>query len=201
VIKKEFNLLVQGSAHGTTAIRQAFTFHVQSGADTLSDLENKPWNLAEYTVRDLNGSFLRIAGSPTHESGSKPLPLGVTFEIRVPTVEEYLAIQPGPHTAKLEHRLARGYSGCIAFLNDRAVGMARVMQDHEDWLSIWDVEVVPEWSGHHIGQALMRRLLEALAQDHPGAFVHLFTFKDGFYESLGFSTGTCTQVRLPKVTS
>jgi uncharacterized glyoxalase superfamily protein PhnB len=41
--------------------------HVAAGATIVSPLENKPWNIREYTVRDINGYHLRFAGPLTYE--------------------------------------------------------------------------------------------------------------------------------------
>jgi len=178
-------------------VRSLYDGHRGRGANVLSPLENKPWNLAEYMLEDLNGYRLRIGGNPIQEQRSSPVPEGLQVEIRVPTPEEFVAIQPGPLTEAVRARLRTSHTGAVAFIEGRPVGMVRVMQDHEHWLSIWDVEVVEDLRGQHIGFTLMRVLLDRLAETHPGAFVHLYTFKHGFYEKLGFSTGTVTQLRLP----
>lgn len=170
-----------------------FALHVANGAEVVSPIENKPWGLREYTVRDLNGYLLRFGGSQTQDEPSLPVPPGVTIEVRVPTPEEFAAINP-------EHdpgdRLARSHAGAVARLHGRPVAMARVMLDGPGWYSVWDVEVVPDLRGRHIGHLLMERLLEALRQESPGAFVYLFTMKPGFYEKLGFTEGTNSVIRL-----
>jgi hypothetical protein len=40
---------------------------VAAGALIIEPIENKPWNVREYTVRDCNGYHLRFGGPTTYE--------------------------------------------------------------------------------------------------------------------------------------
>src|SRR5690349_7831419 len=42
-----------------------YSEHLRRGATVVSPIDNKPWGLREYTVRDLDGYLIRIGGPPT----------------------------------------------------------------------------------------------------------------------------------------
>ena len=95
--------------------------------------------------------------------------------------------------------LERSLVGVVASdaQTSQAVGMARAMRDARGWYSVWDVIVRPEYQGRRVGTSLMERLLARLRElGPPGSFAFLFTFRQGFYERLGFKTGTITMMRL-----
>ena len=65
-------------------------FHGRNGAAICSPLEAKPWGLREYTVRDLNGHYLRFGQRGTDRSattGREPA-TDVAIVERLPTPEE-----------------------------------------------------------------------------------------------------------------
>ena len=184
-----FGVMVKG-------VDEFHDLHVNNGAEIVSPIENKPWNLREYTVRDLNGYRIRIGGQPVECSSSTELPEGVEFRVGVPTLEEFRVIQPNLDAEEVSARLARSHSGAVAYYQGVPVAMARAMWDAPGWFSVWDVEVVEHLRGRHIGFGTMETLLNALRAESPGAFVHLFTFKHGFYDKLGFTTMDSTMIRL-----
>jgi len=184
-----FGVMVKG-------VDEFYDRHRTAGAEIVSPIENKPWNLREYTVADLNGYRIRFGGQPVETATSAPLPEGVQFFVRVPTVEEFRSIAPSVTMEDAMGRLSRSYTGAVAYMEGQPVAMARAMWDAPGWYSIWDVEVVEDRRGMHIGFGTMEALLNALRTEAPGAFVHLFTFKHGFYEKLGFQTMDSTMIRL-----
>lgn len=180
--------------------------HVSAGAPILDKLENKPWGLSEYTVRDLNGYHLRFTGPLLHEKPAHALdhlPGHVTIEHRFPTAEQYtsLATSVGWSTTanKSSDCLSRSVAGCVA-IDTRCgdtIGMARAVHDAHGWYSIWDVVVHPDHQNQRIGTALMEQLVHDLRQTAPpGSHVYLFTFSHGFYERLGFKSQPCTLMKL-----
>jgi GNAT superfamily N-acetyltransferase len=75
--------------------------------------------------------------------------------------------------------------------------MARAMEDAQGWYSVWDVVVRPEYQSQRIGTAIIETLLDQLRhRGTGGGRVFLFTFSHKFYQRLGFSTETCSMVRL-----
>ena len=175
---------------------QWLAFHQQSGAEIISEIADQPWLLREYIVRDLNGYRLRIAGPISPEHSLEPIPGDIVIEIRKPTPEEYITIQPQEMSASIETRLERSQTGAVAIVNGTPIAMARVIHDGTGWISIWDVEVIHKYRGQGIGSRLIQELLGSLRAENPGAHVYLFTLKHGFYERLGFGTMTTTSIRL-----
>src|SRR5690348_9199525 len=60
---------IEGHQHAffTDAIDELHANHVERGAPIIMPIENKPWGLREYIVRDPNGYHLRFGGRPTYE--------------------------------------------------------------------------------------------------------------------------------------
>jgi GNAT superfamily N-acetyltransferase len=169
--------------------------HKSAGAEIVSDIENKPWGLREYTVRDPNGYHLRFAGPESYErpaTATDALPAHVRIEKRLPTLDEYVRLSESVGwTRDLENMpkaLAASLFGIVAVdtRDGQAIGMSRACGDGRNF-TIWDVIVVPAYQGQLIGSALMEATLAELRQIGPrGAFVGLFAMKPLFYERLGF---------------
>lgn len=165
--------------------------HVSNGASLVEDIRNTEWGTREYAVEDLNGYHLRFAGPPSSDAPpSNPFPAGVTIERRKPTKEEFSNIggKVFGYKEPVPGLLDRTWSGIVAHSPEgEAIGMLRIMWDAPAWFSIWDVAVIPEWQAQRIGSTMMKEALAMIAEASPGAMVHLFTFKHGFYERLGFN--------------
>lgn len=199
-----FGLNPEGAAHpegqsiwvNVEVVDEIHAFHSEKGANIVEPIEDKPWGRREYTVNDLNGYRLRFAGIPPSSAPpSDPFPEGVSIHRRLPTLEEYRAIA-GKEFYQGEAALepfSNTWAGVVAEGPDgRAIGTVRIMYDAPGWFSIWDVAVLPEWQGKHIGNEMMKEALQTISAHSPGAWVVLFTYKDGFYEKLGFSKGSVT---------
>lgn len=178
---------------------QAFQTHRDNGANIVSPIENKPWDVREYVVEDLNGYRLRFAGPLPHTDKSEPLPEGVIVARRKPTLEEYAKVASSAfgHKEPFPELLDRTWGGVVALSPaGEAVGVVRIMLDAPGWFSIWDVAVLPEWQGKHIGSKIMQESLDCIREAKPGAIVYLFTYKHGFYEKLGFGRESVSMRRL-----
>jgi hypothetical protein len=60
---------------------------VAAGALIIEPIENKPWNVREYTVRDCNGYHLRFGGPTTYErpvNRTDALPAHIRIDACVP---------------------------------------------------------------------------------------------------------------------
>jgi len=188
--------IVEGHQHWINVddVNALYALHLERGATIVSDIEDKPWGKREYTVRDVNGYHLRFAGDPSHTpQGSGVFPDGVTIVRRMPTVEEHGRVAGGAFYASgvPEGVLARTWRAVVALDPDgEVIGIIRIMYDAPGWFSVWDVAVLPVWQGQRIGTALMEAAIDVVREESPGAFVHLFTFKPGFYERLGFGKET-----------
>src|SRR5690606_19590984 len=149
--------------------------HVARGAEIVGPIENKPWGLREYTVRDPNGYHLRFAGPKSYEKPPTALatmPDFVRIEPRLPTFEEYVDITRAvswTESAKSPEVLDRSILGVVAVdkRDGNILGMARAMEDARGWYSIWDVAVKPPFQSQRIGTALVETLMDKLRQRGP----------------------------------
>ena len=90
---------------------------------------------------------------------------------------------------KVRMALDRSDFVIAAQINEKTIGMARVIQDGLQAL-IMDVIVLPEYQGQGIGKTMMERVMEYLNDiSHGGGiFVNLMSAidRDGFYGQFGF---------------
>lgn len=171
--------------------------HERAGATIVSPLENKPWGVREYTVRDCNGYHIRFIGPQTYErpaGAADALPGHIRLDLRLPTIEEYVELSASVgwahHRASMEQALRNTLAAVVATdarAGDQPVGMARCTGDGRYYM-FWDVIVRPSHQGQKIGSAMVDAALTELRRRGApdGAFVGLFTGKPGFYERLGF---------------
>jgi predicted N-acetyltransferase YhbS/uncharacterized glyoxalase superfamily protein PhnB len=177
--------------------------HRTSGAPVISDIEDKPWGIREYTVRDINGYHLRFGGAPTYQrpaTARSTLPDFIRIVERLPTVDEFAELNSSvgwnssdPATSALA--LRNSLYGVVALDtretdNGRVVGAIRVVGDGAKFFYVQDVMVRPELQHQRIGSAMMESVMAWLKRSAPtGAFIGLFTGKPGFYERYGFQIG------------
>jgi len=192
-LQPELAAKVRGHQHGIRVdeVDELYRLHQSRNAKVVFEIADQPWGLREYILEDLNGYHLRFAGPLASQAPpSNPFPEGVTIERRIPTGDEYSAVagrafgykEPGPDL------LGSTWNGVVACSPDgEAIGVLRIMQDAPGWFSLWDVAVVPDWQGRHIGSTMVKEALEWIREAAPNASVHLFTFKYGFYERMGFA--------------
>ena len=180
-------------------VDEQYSIHQSLGASIIAGIEDKPWGSREYTVEDPNGYHLRFTGSPRYQSESKPFPAGVSLERRKPTIKEYVEVAGTAFNYKEvgSDLLERTWNGVVARSPDgESIAMLRIMWDAPGWFSIWDVAVLPSWQAQGVGTEVMREALKAIKEVSPGANVHLFTAKQGFYERLGFGKESVSMIRL-----
>ena len=191
---------VEGLMHCFNAddITGLYELHRSKRAPIVSPLENKPWGMREYTVRDLNGYHLRFGSPAVYErprSATDSLPAHIDVTVGLPTVERYIellhSVRWAVHQESTEAALKHSFGGVLATdtRDGQVVGMARAIGDGK-YFTIVDVIVRPSHQGQKIGSALMQAIMTELRRRAlPGAFVGLFTGKPEFYERLGFSRG------------
>jgi uncharacterized glyoxalase superfamily protein PhnB/GNAT superfamily N-acetyltransferase len=175
--------------------------HRANNAEIISPIENKPWGLREYTVRDPWGYELRFAGAEKYEKppdARDSLPSNIRVIERMPPAEEYLALVKlvnwSPNADAVPAALRGSIYGVVAVDdshrgNPKTVGMLRIVGDGLLVFYVHDVAVMPSHQNQRIGTALVETALKWLRASAPrGAFVGLFTLKPSFYERLGFQT-------------
>jgi GNAT superfamily N-acetyltransferase len=200
----ELVLKIEGHQHFFRCedINSLYQRHTAANATIISDIENKPWGIREYTVRDINGYHLRFCGPPTYErpaTASSLLPDFIRLVERMPTIEEFTlltaAVGWSLNTDTVATALANSLYGVVAVdtrdqNSDRVVGSIRVVGDGARVFSIQDVMVIPELQNQRIGSAMMESVMHWLRTHAPQkAYVGLFTSKPAFYERYGFKSG------------
>jgi len=179
--------------------------HVASAAPIISPIENKPWGLREYTVRDPDGYHLRFSGPETFDKPAaalSQLPKHVHTEVRYPTEQEYRDLHRAVGWGELKDfspAIERNLFCVIATDSHSglAVGMLRVMHDARGFFSIWDVMVRPDYQNQQIGRTILNiATAEIRRRCESGASVFLFTHKSKFYESCGFQAGEVMRIKV-----
>jgi GNAT superfamily N-acetyltransferase len=172
--------------------------HARNGATICSPLEMKPWGLREYTIRDLNGHYLRFGarGASRSATAARTPARDVSIVERLATPEELheilLAVgwsqdeQPD-RTAEV---LAGARLGVVAVAGNRVVGSGIVLGDGATFAYLKDIVVHPEWQRRGIGTKIVEALLTMLRRPNPREM--LVTLLTGqhlgeFYERFGFS--------------
>lgn len=194
--QEELAARVRGHEHSIylEEIDRLYAIHMRGGANIVEPIENKPWDIREYVVEDINGYRLHFTGPTSdHSKLSSPLPHGVTIERKKPSADDYAEIESAAFGKPMNGTewIDKSWGGVIArSAESEPIGALRIMMDSTGWFSIWDVVVKPNWQGRHVGLEMMMAALETIRTDSPGATVNLFAAKYGFYEKLGFHKGT-----------
>src|SRR4029453_11837658 len=69
-----------------------YSFHQNKKVEIVEPLENKPWGMAGYTIKEINNYYIVFAGaliSDRQQSSTGP-PKTISIVYRIPTAEEYL---------------------------------------------------------------------------------------------------------------
>jgi GNAT superfamily N-acetyltransferase/predicted enzyme related to lactoylglutathione lyase len=169
--------------------------HRDAGAEIVSPIENKPWGIREYTVRDPSGYHLRFGGPVTYErpaTATDALPPHIRIEVGLPELQTYRSLFTSV-SWNCHDRMAQVLENSLFAIlaidtrDGQPVGMTRVTGDGWQYM-IWDVIVRPSHQGQKIGRTMLQA---ALAELHrrgapEGAFIGLFTGRQAFYERVGF---------------
>lgn len=168
----------------------------EKGADIVSELEDKPWGMREFTIRDNNGHQLRLAQS-SRVSGhvARDPAEGLKIVRRLPSLEEYKTLIDAVQWTRFNNldaareSLPQSLFAVVAEIDGQVCGMARVIGDGQQFFYIMDVAVTPEMQGRGVGTALMNEIVDYIQAAAPeNALVGLYTGAalDGFYARFGF---------------
>ena len=179
-------------------VEELYKMHQHKNAEIVAPLENQPWGMAQYTVKEINGYFIHFAGVITErEKSTTILSTDINIIERIPSIKEYremaIAVGWSPSSADnmIQSILEAAIFAVIAedTLNNETVGCALLLGDNASFYYIKDVMVCPHWQGKRVGTALMQALthwLEKNAADN--ALVSLITREglEAFYQQFGF---------------
>lgn len=167
-----------------------------NGAKILSEPDDKPWGLREFTVEDNNGHRFRVS-QPSSVSPHQPRERveGVALVQRLPTIEEYRKLSDAvgwtsfTDLEAVAQSLPKSLFSIVAEKEGELIGTTRVSGDGSLFFYIMDVAVMPELQGRGIGTALMNAAVEYI-RGHGGehALTYLFTGarRSSFYSRFGF---------------
>ena len=165
------------------------------GAKIVSEPEDKPWNVREFTVEDNNGHLFRVSQPSAASKHIAREPVQATLVRRLPTAKEHRRLteavgwQSFTDYAASEKSLPQSLFCVVAEHDGAMAGMARVMGDGATYYYIMDVAVVPEMQGRGIGTAMMNAVVDFIRQQgNDKALTTLFTHahRSGFYARFGF---------------
>jgi len=179
--------------------------HVARAAPIISPIENKPWGLREYTVRDLDGYHLRFSGPETFDKPAdavSALPPHIRVEIGMPSEADYLDLHRAVgwgEISQIAPQLEKSLFCVIAVdqRTARTAGMLRVTRDSRTYFGVWDVMVHPDYQNQQIGRTMLAVAKAELQRRVPsGGTAFLFTLKTKFYENCGFQPGQVMQTKI-----
>jgi ribosomal protein S18 acetylase RimI-like enzyme len=180
-------------------LESLYHFHEKKEAEIIEPLENKPWGMAGYTVKDINGYYVIFAGallSDGRKSSSK-LPDTIRIIERTPDSREYLKLVTAVgwsrygDDAMVEKILTAPIFALVAedSVSNEVVGCALLLSDNARFFYVKDVIVHPAWQRMRVGSAMMQKLTHWLNSNAPqNAFIVLITPENlaVFYQQFGF---------------
>ena len=176
-----------------------YKFHQNKSAEIIDPLENKPWGMASYTVREINGYYIIFAGAPI-SGWKKREPIAseiVKIISRIPTANEYLNLitatgQDEPANNDMIEKILSAPIYAVAAentVNNQCIGCAMLLSDRASFYYVKDVMVHPDWQGKGVGSMLMKQLTDWLDSNAPeNAYVCLITPENlaPFYKQFDF---------------
>ena len=179
-----------------------YHFHQNKNAEIIEPLENKPWGMAGYTLREINGYRVIFAGAliPDREKKSDKSSLEkVKIISRIPTPKEYLDLVRGvdwskfTNAALVEKILAAPVYAVVAEdERNNVIGCALLLSDLASFYYVKDVMVQPDWQSKGVGTLLMKEISRWLDRNAPhNAYIGLFTGENlaPFYRQFDFAPG------------
>lgn len=180
-------------------IEALYEFHKQKNAEIVAPLENKPWGMAEYTVREINGYFVNFAGvMADKEKSAATLPQTIRIIGRKPTANEYLNLSSSVNLSSIiNEALAKDRLSAVIFAvvaeeetSGEVVGCALLLGDNASFYYVKDVMVHRHWQNKRVGTAMMRELTNWLEQNGANNSLVALIAKEtleSFYQQFGFA--------------
>jgi GNAT superfamily N-acetyltransferase len=176
-----------------------YRFHQLRNADIVSPLENKPWGLAEYTVREINGYYLHFTAQVADRNKSETeLPSFVKIIGRRPTVDEYIGLTvPEDVTSPNNRSLAEKKLEAVLYsvvavdtASGNTIGCALLLGDNVSFYYVKDVFVSPEWQAKRVGTAMMEEINDWLEKNATNKSLVALICRETlepFYQQFGFA--------------
>src|SRR5690349_4852331 len=80
-------------------IQALYALHQSRNVEIVAPLENKPWGMSGYIVRERNGYYINFGGALTgdheHRHGRAPVPMRIVHRIPTPAEYSHLCIAVG----------------------------------------------------------------------------------------------------------
>ena len=180
-------------------IEALYRIHREKNAEIVAPLENKPWGMAQYIVRDINGYFIHFAGVPAQrEKSATTLSPVVKIIERSPSIQEYrrLVLSVGWSLSSNDTIIKSILDAAIFAVvaedttKSEITGCALLLGDHASFYYVKDVIVRPDWQHKRVGTALMQALTDWLEKNAVNnALVGLITGEalEPFYQQFGFA--------------
>jgi len=174
-----------------------YKFHQNKNVEIVEPLENKPWGMAGYTVKEINDYYIVFAGALITDRMKSTTAFTKNIRIiqRTPTEKEYLNLVSAVGWGKYSNHelvdkiLKAPTFAVVAEANEEVIGCALLLSDEASFYYVKDVMVHPAWQSRHVGSMLMKGLVEWLDDNAPEhAYVGLFTPENlaPFYKQFDF---------------
>ena len=181
-------------------VESLYNFHQNKNAELVAPLEHKPWGMAEYVLREINGYYLHFAGVPAdRKKSAATLPETIQIIRRKPSLNEYRTLascvgwSPSNDDSIIEAIINAAVFAVVAVdaASDEAVGCALLLGDNASFYYVKDVMVYPQWQSKRVGTAMMQAInhwLESYAENN--SLVGLITGEnlEPFYQQFGFAS-------------
>jgi hypothetical protein len=186
-----------------------YALHQERKAEIVVPIENRPWGMAEYTVREINGYYLNFASTIANRKiDPKILPQNIRIVARNPAPSEFLSLLTAVGWASPESipdKNSPAVPSVYAVVaedteTEEVIGCAFLYGDNVAFYYVKDVIVHPRWQHKRIGTALMQEVIRWAGVNAPDkATIGLFTGDHlaGFYRQFGFmqACGMYRQIR------
>lgn len=179
-------------------VEALYSFHQKKNAEIVAPLENQPWGMAQYTLKEINGYFLHFAGVITDRKKNITTQLSIRIVERAPCIKEYRNLvsavgwSSSSNDDVIKMILAAAVFAVAAedTMNGEIVGCALLLGDHASFYYVKDVIVHPDWQSKLVGTKIMQALTHWMEKNGANnALVGLITGEalESFYQRFGFA--------------
>ena len=181
-------------------VESLYNFHQKKNAEIVDPIENKPWGMMEYILREINGYYLHFAGPiADREKSESTLPGAVQIIERKPSINEYRNLassvgwSPSEDDSMIRAIIDAAIFAVIAVDNasTETIGCVLLLGDNASFYYVKDVMVHPQWQGKRVGTAMMKTINHWLENNAANnSLVGLISGEtlEPFYQQFGFAS-------------